>query len=211
MQNVITTEVIFLELLIGKGFCFVFLIFFSYSTDGFPLASNPVGNISSGQVLQYERSARFVDNGCKYEEYQSYMKIDGGKSDKITGKDERRESNRFSLISTQGYELSRLGKADEVCSKRKNILDHSYGSFKGLIEDGRDSNEKIQDNALKSGLSRLVPSVSFNDKILSAQSLVPQSQRKPSAVFRLSFKRRSCDAEETIEQCKHSNNSIFFE
>ncbi|PQP97675.1 uncharacterized protein Pyn_10671 [Prunus yedoensis var. nudiflora] len=168
--------------------------------DGFPLASNLFGNISSGQVLQYERSARFVDNGCKYEECQSYMKIDGGKSDKITGKDECRESNRFSLISTQGYVLSRLGKADEVCSKRKNILDHSYGSFKGLLEDGRDSNEKIQDNALKSGLSRLVPSVSFNDKILSAQSLVPQSQRKPSAVFRLSFKRRSCDAEETIEQ-----------
>ncbi|BBH00281.1 Protein of unknown function D [Prunus dulcis] len=123
------------------------------ANDGFPLASNPIGNISSGQVLQYERSARFVDNGCKYEEYQSYMKIDGGKSDKITGKDERRESNRFSLISTQGYELSRLGKADEVCSKRKNILDHSYGSFKGLREDGR------------------------------AQSLVPQSQRKPSAVL----------------------------
>ncbi|CAL2263539.1 unnamed protein product [Prunus armeniaca] len=59
--------------------------------------SNPVGNISSGQVLQYERAARFVENGCKYEEYQSYMKIDGGKSYKITGKDERRESNQFSL------------------------------------------------------------------------------------------------------------------
>ncbi|CAL9008932.1 unnamed protein product [Prunus brigantina] len=161
--------------------------FISIHGDGFPLASNPVGNISSGQALQYERSARFVDNGCKYEEYQSYMKIDGGKSDKITGKDEGRESNRFSLINSQGYELFHLGKADEVCSKRKNILDHSYGSFKGLTEDGRDSNEKIQDNALKSGLSRLVPSVSFDDKILSAQSLVPQSQRKPSAVFRLSF------------------------
>ncbi|PQQ12285.1 uncharacterized protein Pyn_25014 [Prunus yedoensis var. nudiflora] len=52
--------------------------FISIHGDGFPLASNPVGNISSGQVLQYERSARFVDNGCKYEEYQSYMKIDGG-------------------------------------------------------------------------------------------------------------------------------------
>ncbi|PQQ17798.1 uncharacterized protein Pyn_19972 [Prunus yedoensis var. nudiflora] len=174
--------------------------FISIHGDGFPLACNPVGNISSGQVLQYERSAHFVDNGCKYEEYQSYIKIDGGKSDKITGKDECRESIWFSLISTQGYELSRLGKADEVCSKRKNILDHSYGSFKGLIEDGRDSNEKIQDNALKSGFSRLVPYVSFNDKILSAESLVPQSQRKPSAVFRLSFKRRFCDAEETIEQ-----------
>ncbi|CAL2234647.1 unnamed protein product [Prunus armeniaca] len=162
--------------------------FISIHGDGFPLASNPVGNISSGQVLQHERSARFVDNECKYEEYQSYMIIDGGKSDKITGKDEHRESNQFSLINTQGYELSHLGKADEVCGKRKNMLDHSYGSFKGLIEDGRDSNEKIQDNALKSGLSQLVPYVSFNDKILSAHSLVPQSQRKPSAVFRLSFK-----------------------
>ncbi|CAL9031767.1 unnamed protein product [Prunus brigantina] len=119
--------------------------FISIHGDGFPLASNPVGNISSGQVLQHERSARFVDNECKYEEYHSYMIIDGGKSDKIAGKDELRESNRFSLINTQGYELSHLGKADEVCSKRKNILDHSYGSFKGLTEDGRDSNEKIQD------------------------------------------------------------------
>ncbi|CAL8159480.1 unnamed protein product [Prunus armeniaca] len=130
--------------------------FISIHGDGFPLASNPVGNISSGQVLQHERSARFVDNECKYEEYQSYMIIDGGISDKIRGKDELRESNRFSLIDTQGYELSHLGKADEVCSRRKNILDHSYGSFKGLTEDGRDCNEKIQDNALKSGLSQLL-------------------------------------------------------
>ncbi|CAL2262505.1 unnamed protein product [Prunus armeniaca] len=113
--------------------------FISIHGDGFPLTSNPVGNISSGQVLQHERSARFVDNECKYEEYQSYMIIDGGKSDKIRGKDELRESNRFSLIDTQGYELSHLGKSDEVCSKRKNILDHSYGSFKGLTEDGRQS------------------------------------------------------------------------
>ncbi|CAL2275798.1 unnamed protein product [Prunus armeniaca] len=31
--------------------------------DGFPFASNPVGNISSGQVLQYEISAPFVEMG----------------------------------------------------------------------------------------------------------------------------------------------------
>ncbi|CAL8159487.1 unnamed protein product [Prunus armeniaca] len=157
--------------------------FISIHGDGFPLASNPVGNISSGQVLQHERSARFVDNECKYEEYQSYMIIDGGKSDKIRGKDELRESNRFSLIDTQGYELSHLGKADEVCSKRKNILDHSYGSFKGLTEDGRDSNEKIQDNALKSGLSQLVPSVSFNDKILSAHRVWFRNPRESHQSF----------------------------
>ncbi|KAB2613828.1 hypothetical protein D8674_036144 [Pyrus ussuriensis x Pyrus communis] len=138
--------------------------FTSIHGDGFPLAGNPIGNISGGQVVQFERSARFVDNGCKYEEYQSYTKIDGGKSDKFVGKD------------------------DEVRSKRKNILDHSYGSFKGLREDRRDSNEKIQGICL--------------NLILSAQSLAPQAQRKPSAVFRLSFKRRSCDADETIEQCQ---------
>ncbi|CAN6574735.1 unnamed protein product [Malus baccata var. baccata] len=152
--------------------------FISVHGDGFPLAGNPIGNISGGQVVQFERSARFVDNGCKYEEYQSYTKIDGGKSDKFMGKD------------------------DEVRSKRKNILDHSYGSFKGLREDRRDSNERIQGNMLKSALPRMIPSISFNDKILSAQSLAPQAQRKPSAVFRLSFKRRSCDADETIEQCQ---------
>ncbi|CAL8178428.1 unnamed protein product [Prunus armeniaca] len=39
--------------------------FLSIHGDGFPLASNPVGNFSSGQVLQYERSAHFVDNGCQ--------------------------------------------------------------------------------------------------------------------------------------------------
>ncbi|CAL2244044.1 unnamed protein product [Prunus armeniaca] len=107
--------------------------FISIHGDGFPLASNPVGNISSGQVLQYEISARFVDNGCRYEEFQSYMKIDGGKSDKITGKDERKESNWFSLVSTKGYELSRLGKADEVCSKRKNIRAAILGFFSNIL------------------------------------------------------------------------------
>ncbi|KAM1460879.1 hypothetical protein ACFX13_045992 [Malus domestica] len=98
--------------------------------DGFPLAGNPFGNISGGQVVQFERSARLADNGCKYEEYQSYTKMDGGHSDNFMGKD------------------------DELLAMRKNILDHFYGSLKGLREDRQDSNEKIQDNMLKSGLPR---------------------------------------------------------
>lgn len=56
-----------------------------YSSDGFPLVGNAIGNMSTGQVLQYERSACFVDNRYKYEEYQSYLKIDGGKLDKTCG------------------------------------------------------------------------------------------------------------------------------
>ncbi|CAL9002963.1 unnamed protein product [Prunus brigantina] len=92
-----------------------------------------------------------------------------------------RMKDLLALLIMCGCELSRLGKADEVCNKGRNILDHSYGSCKGLIEDGRDSNEKIQDNALKSGLSRLVPSVSFNDKILSAQSL--RQQKSTASIY----------------------------
>lgn len=153
--------------------------YISIHGDSFPLAGNAIGNISGGQVLQYERSACFVDNGCKYEEYQSYTKIDGGKSDKLLGKDESRDSNCFPRTSIQSLD-------------RKKMLDQSCGSFKGLREDRRDSSEK-------SGLARLIPSLSFNDKNLHAQT---HSQRKPSTVFRLSFKRRSCDAEETNEQCQ---------
>lgn len=94
------------------------------------------------------------------------------------GKDERRDPNCFPRTSIQGLD-------------RKKMLDQSCGSFKGLREDRRDSSEKP-------GLARLISSLSFNDKNVHAQT---HSPRKPSTVFRLSFKRRSCDAEETNEQC----------
>ncbi|XVF60592.1 hypothetical protein PTKIN_Ptkin08bG0060700 [Pterospermum kingtungense] len=167
--------------------------FISIHGDGFPSMGNATGNLSSGQVLQYESSSCFFDGKCKYEEYhESYLKIDGGKM----SKDELKEPNRFSLLCGQGHELSCFGKADEICNRRKKLLDHSYGSFKGLKEDRRSSEEKN----LRSGLSRMVPSVSFNEKILTS-NMAPHSQRKISAVFRLSFKRRSCDAEDKLEEC----------
>lgn len=155
--------------------------FSSVHGDGFPLAGNSVGNISNGQVLQYERSACFMDSKNKYEEYhESYLKIDGGNSENIG----------------TSFELSSSGKADDVASRRAKMSDHSYGSFKGLKEDKRDSHEKLQ------GLRRLVPSISFNDKILNPSIAALQSQKKHSTVFRLSFKRKSCDGEETTEQCQ---------
>lgn len=124
-------------------------------------------------------------------------------------KDECKDSKYgFAYTNTQRYDFSCLGKGDEACSKRKNILDH-YGSFKGLKEARRDSDEKTRENSLKSGLPRMLPSVSFNDKILNASSLGSNAQRRPSTVFRLSFKRRSCDREETVEHCKHSNTFYF--
>lgn len=152
---------------------------------------NTTGNISNGQVVQYERSSCFLDNKCKYEEYhESYLKIDGGKPESIMNKDEY----GFGLMGSQGNEIS---------SKKRSMLDHSYGSFKGLKEDWRNSVEKNQETIIKSALPRMVPSISFNEKILNPQ--IPQGHKKQSAVFRLSFKRRSCDGEETIEKCKWSN------
>ncbi|XP_039008106.1 uncharacterized protein LOC120136057 isoform X2 [Hibiscus syriacus] len=115
--------------------------FISIQGDGFPLG-NSIGNMSSGQLLQYE------------------------------------------------------GKADEIFNRKKKPLDHRYGSFKGPKEDRRNSEEKN----LRSELSRMLPSVSFNEKNLTSGS-APQSQKKKSAVLRLSFKKISCDAEDKLEDC----------
>ncbi|KDP27187.1 hypothetical protein JCGZ_19886 [Jatropha curcas] len=160
--------------------------FSSVLGDRFSSVGTSIGNISGGQVLQYESSSCFMDGRGKYEEYhQSYVKIDGNKM----GINEYKESKGFTLTGTQAYELSCMGMAEE--NRRNKMLDN-YGSFKALKEDRCDS----QGNTLKSGIARLVPTVSFNDKVISAST-----QKTKLAVFRLSFKRKSCDAEETNECC----------
>ncbi|KAF3431527.1 hypothetical protein FNV43_RR26258 [Rhamnella rubrinervis] len=56
--------------------------FSSVHGDCFPL----VGNANT-QVVQYESASRYVDTGCKYEEfYESYLKIDGHSGDKAQEK-----------------------------------------------------------------------------------------------------------------------------
>lgn len=150
--------------------------FSSVLGDRFSSVGTTLGNISSGQVVQYESSSCFMDGNGKYEEYhESYVKIDGHK----TSKDECKESKGFSVISSKGYELSRFGKAEE---NKKKSLENNFGSFKGLKEDN--------------SLPRLVPSVSFNDKFSTASA-----PKKKLQVFRLSFKRKSCEGEEANEQC----------
>uniref|UniRef100_A0A2P2LK46 Uncharacterized protein n=1 Tax=Rhizophora mucronata TaxID=61149 RepID=A0A2P2LK46_RHIMU len=107
--------------------------FSSVLGDRFSSAGTAIGNVSSGQVLQYESSSHFIDRGCKYGEYhESSVQIDG----------------------------HRPGKGDD--NKRKKLLDHSHGSFKGLKEDRRDS----LDHALKSGLPQLVSSVHQKDSCI---------------------------------------------
>ncbi|XP_012441413.1 uncharacterized protein LOC105766481 [Gossypium raimondii] len=154
--------------------------FISVFGDGFPTMGTAIGNISSAQVLQYGASSCFVEGKCKYEQYhESYLKIDGGR----LSKEETRESNaRFSTMSSHGHELSRFGKeADDW--KKKKLLDCSHGSFKSVKDERR------------SGFCKMLPSINFNEKIL-ATNMASQSQRRKSAVYRLSVKRTSCDAEE---------------
>ncbi|KAK7394458.1 hypothetical protein VNO78_14986 [Psophocarpus tetragonolobus] len=146
-------------------------------TDGFPIVGSTVGNIPcGGQVLQYGRATCFTDNRGQYEEYhESYLKVDGGNQDTLKGRDE----NGFGFVSTQGCGMPRLGK--------------SQGSLKGIKEYKHGLEDKTQETARKSGLNWLTPSLSFNDKTSNRPS------KRLSQIFRLSFKRRSCDIEDANE------------
>ncbi|KAL6520413.1 hypothetical protein OROMI_032593 [Orobanche minor] len=87
-------------------------------------------------------------------------------------------------------------KSDESGARRKKNLDLVHVSFNGVKDERNDRVEKAPESLFKSVLPKLVPSVSFNDKINAGQ----QSPRKKSAVIRLSFKRRSIDGGETNEK-----------
>ncbi|XP_010670222.2 uncharacterized protein LOC104887308 [Beta vulgaris subsp. vulgaris] len=124
--------------------------FSSVHGDNIPNVGYANGNLRTGQVLQYESTSCFVDNG-----------------------------------------------SDEFVARSKKLLDRSFKSF-NYVKEKRNSLEKTQDNSaiLKAGLPHLLPSLSFNDLNLLASS-GRQSQRRKSTVIRLSFKRRSCEGEES--------------
>ncbi|KAL0350850.1 UNVERIFIED_CONTAM: hypothetical protein Sradi_4234200 [Sesamum radiatum] len=137
------------------------------------LKQNSYPNVANGQVLQYETPPHILDSRCSFKDYyEKNRKIDNG-----------------------------LVKSEELGTKRKKNLDRSYVSFNGVKDDRNDHEEKASEKLFKSVLPRLVPSVSFNDKINAAVSVGTQSQRKKSTVIRLSFKRKSVDGEETNERC----------
>lgn len=146
-------------------------------------------NISNGQVLQYDTSSYYVDSQCNIKEYH----------ESFSSKDGVKEPNGSSLVITQGKEPPAPGKSDESGSKRKKNTDRCYLNFNGAKDDKNDQEEKVPEKLLKSVLPRLVPSAGLNEKINSALSAGPQSQRKKSAVIRLSFKRKSLDGEEINE------------
>ncbi|KAL0773468.1 hypothetical protein Bca101_038619 [Brassica carinata] len=135
----------------------------------------------NGEVVQFEASSCIVDEKGNYEEYhKSYLKIDSGcKTEKFMSIGSYKDLNGLSVVTG---------------NNKKKLLDHTVGSFKNSKEQKRTSQEKT----LKPSLSRLIPTVSFNDKTLHS----PTSQKRKSAVYRLSFKRTSCDGEEVVEHSK---------
>ncbi|KAJ4902394.1 hypothetical protein Rs2_16345 [Raphanus sativus] len=161
------------------------LSMFSDSDDEF-ISLHEGDNIWSenGEVVQFEASSCIVDEKGNYEEYhESYLKIDSGcKTEKFMSKGSYKDLNSLSVIT----------------GNNKKLLDHTVGSFKNSKEQKRASQEKT----LMPNLSRLIPTVSFNDKTLHS----PTSQKRKSAVYRLSFKRTSCNGEEVVE---HRSSKSF--
>ncbi|KAL0377567.1 UNVERIFIED_CONTAM: hypothetical protein Sradi_3062200 [Sesamum radiatum] len=160
-------------------------------------ANDSYPNVANGQVLQYETPPQILDSRCSFKDYyEKNRKIDNGKTEFLE-QQWTQGTKWIYIISNQVKELPGLVKSELVPTKRKKNLDRSYVSFNGVKDDRNDHEEKASEKLFKSVLPRLVPSVSFNDKINGAVSAGTQSQRKKSTVIRLSFKRKSVDGEET--------------
>ncbi|CAN6477397.1 unnamed protein product [Victoria cruziana] len=137
-----------------------------------------------------------------------HLKTDGGKP-MCSNKDQSKELNSLAAEDAQGYDIPYLCKTDEagasisgteVNTRKKRSLEDACGDFNPVKENTSNAEEKNNDQLQKqrtmSCLPRLVPTVSFNDKT-QPLSPGPPSQRKKSAVIRVSFKRRSYDGDDT--------------
>lgn len=170
------------------------------SIDGIPVTSNAIG----AQVLEYENASRIVDAMCKYEEcgnstpialvVEEYFKREEGKSE-VLSQDEDKEPDKGLRARGAGASIERTVVLEEPCD-----------IFKSLNEDGCEAAEKSHEDGSKQiklpNTHHLVPSFSFNEKTPQVPSASAPCPKRKSAVIKLSFKRRSCDGEETTEFCK---------
>ncbi|XP_031492810.1 uncharacterized protein LOC116259235 [Nymphaea colorata] len=188
--------------------------FCSVYGDCFPT----INNSSGASQVQYENAPCLVEAMGKIEDFpdgvpmsltvEQCLQMDGGKP-VFSNKDQSKEFDSLTARDTQGYDLPYLGKTDEanarisgteINTRKKRSLEDAYGHCSPFKENASNIEEKNHDQSQKqrtiSCLPRLVPTVSFNDKT-QPLSPGPPSQRKKSAVIRVSFKRRSYDGDDT--------------
>lgn len=165
-------------------------------------------------MLQYGNASRVVDALRKLDDCRStpvtlaveeYLKREG-KSEKISSKDDEKDDNSANIRPLHheftADSVSKISNT-EVSTWKKGLLANSYGSLKDLKE-RHDTEEQSIVNKMQSHLSRLVSSLSFNDKIYHMSTLSPSQQTRKSTVIRLSYcKRASCEGEATTEFCKN--------
>ncbi|KAJ6814947.1 uncharacterized protein M6B38_136585 [Iris pallida] len=92
----------------------------------------------------------------------------------------------------------------EISTKPKMVSEESSGIFEDLGGERHGMEENSRENTSNQMTShclrRLAP-VSFNDKVQRFPGASPPCPKGKSAVITLSFKRKSCDAEESTKNC----------
>ncbi|XP_020257590.1 uncharacterized protein LOC109834090 isoform X2 [Asparagus officinalis] len=160
--------------------------FISVHGDGLPAVNNAIG----AQVLQYENASRFVDAMCRYEEcgdstpialvVEEIFKREEGKTEVLSQDDDKDTDSDFGTITNNGS---------------FNILNKDEQGAEGYC------NENTLKQTTSTDIRGLAPSVSFSDKIPQIPNASPLAPKRKSAVIKLSFKRKSCEGEETMEVC----------
>lgn len=131
-------------------------------------------------MLQYENASKFVDAICKLEDFcdKSPRHLAVDQFAKRDGVDEFKGVDGIKIMNPQG---------------RKRVVD-SYSSTKDSKDDKHEVGEKSHP---------VIPSVGINDKNQHLSSASPPSQKRKSAIIKLSYKRKSYGGDETTEFCKH--------
>lgn len=198
--------------------------------DCFPPVIDSVVKLSNAQALQYENTSSIMNSMLKFGELcdssstpvtlsvEHFVKIEGDKRELMFQGNELKKADKFAVLSAKDYEISCLDKgghesrstvtSTDVCTKRRK-LERTFTSFKGIEEIKCYSSEvKNHGHDMKEAATPAVPplatSTSLNEEFFAQlpSSSAPTYHTKNTAIVKLSFKKRSYEAETTTETCK---------